>query len=271
MNKKNLDRDPSESDSNQHALLEENRQLSEQVKRLVRIESQLHNAKEIMESQFQLYRQLHEAGKRLNSTLDLQEILAVATHFVLYEANLERSLILMLSENGEEFRVKGFDGFYEDEDVRRISGLCIASSHPALNPIWDGEMNLMFEGGCQDAGLRELGLTFGMDEYVIFSLRGQTKRPAGLLIAGNRSESAEYYARVQHESHLIVTLASFAAQVSSVLRNIHLYSELEKEKNSLEIRVMERTRELSEVKNATGSCSMAMEGFFRADRQGRIP
>ncbi len=37
-------------------------------------------------------------------------------------------------------------------------------------------MNLMLEGGCQDASLRELGLTFGMDEYVIFSLRGQTMR-----------------------------------------------------------------------------------------------
>src|SRR5512139_2867914 len=138
MNKKNSNRNPSESDSKQHALLEENRQLSEQVKRLVRLESQLHNAKEIMESQFQLYLQLHEAGKKLNSTLDLQEILAVATHFVLYDANFERSLILMLSDDGEKFRVKGFDGYYEDEDVRRISGLSVASSHPALNPIWEG-------------------------------------------------------------------------------------------------------------------------------------
>jgi hypothetical protein len=80
-----------------------------------------------------------------------------------------------------------------------------------------------------------------MDEYVIFSLRGQTTKPAGLLIASNRSEGAEYYAKVQSESHLIVTLASFAAQVSSALRNIHLSSELEKEKELLEVRVTERT------------------------------
>ena len=259
MNKKNPGRNHSKSDSKQQALLEENRQLSEQVKRLVRLESQLHSAQEIMESQYQLYRQLHEAGKKLNNTLDLQEILAVATQFVLYEANFERSLILMLSENGEEFRVKGFDGYYEDEDVRRTSMLCVASNHPVLNPIWDGAMNLTFESGCQDAVLRELGLAFGMDEFVIFSLRGQTTRPAGLLIAGNRSESAEYYARVQKESHLIVTLASFAAQVSSVLRNVHLYSELEKEKKLLEIRVKERTRELSEAKEAIESASMRLK------------
>jgi len=47
--------------------------------------------------------------------------------------------------------------------------------------------------------------------------------------------------------------------VSSVLRNIHLYSELEKEKNLLEIRVMERTRELSEAKEAIESASMRLK------------
>ncbi len=152
MNRNHRNGDPPESDSRRQALLEENRQLSEQVKHLVRIETQLYAAKGIMESQYQLYRQLHEAGKKLNRTLDLQEILAVATHFILYEINFERSLILRLSENGEAFCVKGFDGYYEDGDVQRISGLCIASSHSALNPIWGGEMNRMFESGCQDAG-----------------------------------------------------------------------------------------------------------------------
>ncbi len=108
--------------------------------------------------------------------------------------------------------------------------------------------------------LRELGLTLGMDEYVIFSLRGQTSRPAGLLIAGNRAESAEYYARVEDESPPDPYTGKLCGpQLSSVLRNIHLYSDLEKEKNLLEIRVMERTRELLEAKEAVESASMRMK------------
>jgi hypothetical protein len=77
------------------AVQEENRRLSEQVKRLVKAEHELYEFQEQLDNQIRIYRHLYELGKKLKATLELGEILRIATQFVLYELNFERCVALL--------------------------------------------------------------------------------------------------------------------------------------------------------------------------------
>ena len=58
-------------------LQDENRRLSDQVKRLVRTEHELYQFQGRLDDQIRIYRHLNEVGKKLNATLDLGEILQI--------------------------------------------------------------------------------------------------------------------------------------------------------------------------------------------------
>ncbi len=64
------------------ALQDENRRLSEQIKRLVRTEHELYQFQGQLDDQIRIYRHLYEVGKMFNATLDLGELLQIATQFV---------------------------------------------------------------------------------------------------------------------------------------------------------------------------------------------
>jgi len=227
-------------------LTRENRQLSEQVKRLVRLESQLQGAREKMELQCKLYAQLYETGRKLNSTLDFKQIISVVTQFVLYDASFQLCVVL-LRRNGGDYAPAGMDGYYEEADLLRLSKLTVATSHPVIRRITSSSSQVLCPQTCTDTELRDFGTLFGMDEYVLFPLCGETGSPNCVLLAGNRAENAEYYSRVQDGSQVLVVLANFVAQASAALRNVRLYTELQHERDGLELRVTERTAELEKT------------------------
>src|SRR5215204_5216032 len=104
-------------------LREENRRLSEQIKRLVRTEHELYRFQEQLDDQIRVYRHLYEVGKQLNATLDLGEILQVATQFVLYQLGFERCVALLYDPEANTFYVKAHDGYYEEASRARVTGL----------------------------------------------------------------------------------------------------------------------------------------------------
>jgi hypothetical protein len=69
--------------------------LSEQIKQLVRAEHTSIRVQERLDNQIRIYRHLYELGKKLKATLELGEILRIATQFVLYELNFERCVALL--------------------------------------------------------------------------------------------------------------------------------------------------------------------------------
>src|ERR671933_755236 len=91
-------------------LQDENRRLSEQIKRLVRTEHELYQFQGQLDNQVHIYRHLYEVGKKLNATLDLGEILQITTQFVLYQLNFERCVALLYDPEVNTFYVEAHDG-----------------------------------------------------------------------------------------------------------------------------------------------------------------
>ncbi len=223
----------------------ENQRLSDEVKRLVTTESQLYEVQEHLDGQMSAYRQLYELGKKFNTTVDLTTILQFAVQFVLYELNFERCLFLLKQSGSNVFSIEMMDGYYDDAENASIARLALPIASLALAPLYAGVERVLCLPDCRRSELTSLRRLIGMDEYVVLPLGGEPKNPLRLLVAGNTAGRAPYQRRVVQEGEALIGLANLASQTSTAINNASFYQALEWERQSLEEKVRERTRELS--------------------------
>src|SRR5215203_3128431 len=164
-------------------LQDENRRLSDQIKRLVRTEHELYQFQGQLDDQIRIYRHLYEVGKELNATLDLGEILQIAAQFVLYQLGFERCVALLHDPGASYFYVKAHDGYYDEASQARVSGLRLSVDDPLLTPILADSERVICAEGCDQDDLLAMGQALGMAEYVAFPLGGEPQQPIGVLIA----------------------------------------------------------------------------------------
>src|SRR5918997_4425035 len=178
----------------------ENRRLSEQIKRLVRTEHELYQFQEQLDDQIRIYRHLYEVGKKLNATLDLGELLQVATQFVLYQLNLERCVALLYDPEANAFYVAAHDGYYDEASRGQETALRFSVDDPMLAPTLAASERITCAEGCDQRELLALGQVLEMAEYVAFPLGGKPQRPIGLLIAGNTAISSAFHPQIEADS-----------------------------------------------------------------------
>jgi GAF domain-containing protein len=199
-------------------LQDENRRLSDQIKRLVRTEHELYQFQGQLDDQIRIYRHLYEVGKELNATLDLGEILRVAAQFVLYQLGFERCVALMYELGANSFYVEAHDGYYNETSQARVTGLRITVDDPLLAPILADSERVICAAGCDQDGLIALGQALEMAEYIAFPLGGEPQQPIGVLIAGNSVSSAAYHPQIRADSEFVVGLANLVSQVATAIR-----------------------------------------------------
>jgi serine phosphatase RsbU (regulator of sigma subunit) len=200
------------------AAQDENRRLSEQVKRLVKAEHELYELQEQLDDQIRIYRHLYEVGKKLNATLDLDEILEIATQFVLYELDFERCVALLYDPEAKAFCVEAHDGYYDEASRARVTGLRFSVDDPLLTPILADSERIICAQGCDQRELFALGQVLEMAEYVAFPLGGEPQQPIGALIAGNTANSSGYHTQIDADSEFVVGLANLVSQVATAIR-----------------------------------------------------
>jgi serine phosphatase RsbU (regulator of sigma subunit) len=206
------------------ALQGENRRLSEQIKRLVRTEHELYQFQGQLDDQIRIYRHLYEVGKKLNATLDLGELLQIATQFVLYQLNFERCVALLYDPETNAFYVAAHDGYYDEESQARVTGLRFSVDDPLLALILADRERVICTEGCDQDDLLALGQILEMAGYVAFPLGGEPHQPIGLLVAGNTVNSAAYHPQIQADSEFVVGLANLVSQVATA---IHMRREIQ--------------------------------------------
>ena len=222
----------------------ENQRLAYEVKRLVTTESRLYEVQDHLDGQMSAYRRLYELGKKFNTTVDLTTILQLAAQFVIYELNFERCLFLKQS-SANIFSVETMDGYYDDAESTSIASLGLSNGSLALAPLYAGVERVLCLPDCRRSELTSLRRLIGMDEYVILPLGGEPENPIRLLVAGNTAGRAPYQCRVVQDGDALLGLANLVSQTSTAISNANIYQALEWERQSLEEKVRERTRELS--------------------------
>ncbi len=204
----------------------ENLHLTEQVKRLSKTEVELYGIQDQLDTQMKFYHQLYEVGKQFTTTTELTEILQVAIQFVLYELNFERCLVLMYSAEKKAFRVKAWDGYYDEDKRAAVEALRLPEEDPTLLQLREAPHRVICGETCDQKQLLELARKFDMDEYILLPLGGETERPLGLLAAGNTAEMSSYQTRVQPDGDANVGLASLVSHASAAINNVNFYQAL---------------------------------------------
>ena len=220
-------------------LQDENRRLSDQIKRLVRTEHELYQFQGKLDDQIRIYRHLYEVGKELNATLDLGELLQIAAQFVLYQLGFERCVALLHDPGASFFYVKAHDGYYDEASQARVTGLRLSMDDPLLAPILVDSEQLICAEGCDQDDLLALGQALGMAEYVAFPLGGEPQQPIGVLIAGNSVSSAAYHPQIRAESEFVIGLANLVSQVATA---IHMRREIQAREQRLKQQAHARER-----------------------------
>ncbi len=242
-------------------LQRDNKRLSDEVKRLIRVDRQLYEIQEHLDGQIRTYRHLYESGRKFQATFDQATILGLATQFVLYELNFERCLVFLRDSGAAGFRVAALDGYYDEAARGAIAELTLPMDSPVVTPLLAGSEHVLCAEGCDHGDLPAFRRTFGMDEYVVFPW-GEPADPLGLLVAGNTAEKAPYQSRVVPDNEFMLGLANLVGQASTAINNANFYRALERERQLLEAKVVERTRELITAKEAAEEANRAKSQFL---------
>jgi len=221
------------------ALQDENRRLSEQIKRLVRTEHELYQFQGQLDDQIRIYRHLYEVGKELHATLDLGEILQITTQFVLYQLGFERCVALVYDPEAKTFYVEAHDGYYDEATQAQITGLRLSVDDPPLALILGDSDQVICAEGCDQLELVAFGQTLGLAQYVAFPLGGEAQQPIGLLIVGNMANKSASHTQIQADSEFVVGLANFVSQVATA---IHMRREIQAREQRLKQEAHARER-----------------------------
>ena len=77
-------------------LIEENNNLSEQVKRLVKTEYALYNTQEELDNQIVLYKGLYETGKKMTTSVKIRSVFSEMGEFIIEQLNYGGYLLFEL-------------------------------------------------------------------------------------------------------------------------------------------------------------------------------
>lgn len=228
----------------------ENVRLSEQIKKQIKTEQQLNTVQRQIDAQVRMYRRLYDIGLQLNDTLDRDALFQIVLTFVLYDLNFERCMIFVRQTDTDVFHVQALDGYYDEDDAQSRRAVTLSVDTPALSLLLSNGSYVLMNDTLSDDATRSLQPVLCMDEYIIVPLHRMNALTMGLIVAGNTREMFDVQSRIEPDSQEIDVLVHLASQVTSALTSVNLHHALFEERNNLDAKVQERTRELQQAQEA---------------------
>lgn len=238
----------------------ENEALARQVKELVKAEGRLYRYQEQLDAQLRENQELYRFNRKLNASLELADVFALAAEFIINHLGYEKVLFLGLDAESDRYSVRAVDGYYRAEEEEAVNGLVFPCTDPLLAPLRAGEPCLIRFGDRSSLELERLADRIAVSEYLVYPLGSHSTDPAALLVVGNSAEKAQFCRRVNDSDLALVGIGNLAGLLSSTIENHILFANTRK--------ALEQER-LAEAKYR-GIFENAMEGIFRTAPEGRF-
>jgi PAS domain S-box-containing protein len=197
-----------------------------------------------IEKQTRIYCKLHQIGKGLNETLEIDDLYDTATSFVTQELNFEKCLIFQHDDTNGWFKVVKSIGYTNPIEQRilkiinlLLSGEVIEYLRISGKPIehTQEEPNYIVEKLVKSLFLQQA-------HFELFG--GTVEIPFGLMIVGNGSNDEKNYSQIGVSQIEMLALGNFSVQFSNTINNIIFYKAWVDEKNDLEQNIIARTKEI---------------------------
>jgi len=197
-----------------------------------------------IEKQTRIYNKLHQIGKNLNETLEIDELYNIASSFVTQELNFEKCLIFQHDDKNGWFKVVKSHGYTNpmEQKILKIINLLLSGEVIEYLRVSGKPINHTQEEPNEIVEKLVKSLFLEQAHFELFG--GTVEIPFGLMIVGNSSKRQENYSQIGISQIEMLALGNFTVQFSNTINNIIFYKAWTDEKNDLEQNIIARTKEL---------------------------
>ena len=203
-----------------------------------------------IEKQTRIYNKLHQIGKGLNETLEIDELYDIAKSFVTQELNFEKCLIFQHDDTNGWFKIVKSIGYTNplEQKILKIINLLLSGEVIEYLRISGKPIEHTIEKPNEIVEKLVKSLFLEQAHFGLFG--GTVEIPFGLMIVGNGSNCEESNSQIGISQIEMLALGNFSVQFSNTINNIIFYKAWIDEKNDLEQNIIARTKEL-EVQKET--------------------
>jgi len=211
-------------------------ELDDQAKIIIRTDLELNRTQEELDKKINGLYTLHELGKLISSTLDVQKLFAQITEPLILKLGFEKAMIFLVDKKETPPLCKATIGFTR-EQIEKINQANITSEF-LLNVFQRGSS--VWVKNVETASKEQLEWLdlFGVASFIIVPMVIKEK-VEGYIFVGN-TNPYNYISEGDIDSLFVLS-----NQIGIAIENARLYEELKHSHDELEIRVQERTKELA--------------------------
>lgn len=230
-------------------------ELDEQAKIIVRTDLELTRTQEELDKKIDGLYALHELGKTLSTTFNMEELFNLITEPLIFKLGFEKCLIFFLEDETDRLVPKTGVG-YSGEEIKEVEsrvrefGL-VDQVIKGAKSILASEMKETAEEEKKLAGLFRVS-SFMMVPIVV------KEKPHGFLFVGNELP----YTKLSEGDLEILSI--LAGQLASSIENAMLYSEVWRSHRRLELNIKERTKELAQANEELKRLDKVKSDFISA-------
>ena len=230
-------------------------QLDEQAKMIIKTDLALNRVQEELDKKITGLYTLHELGKKINSTLNIDDLFALIKPALVSKLGYSNALIVLKDKASGKIGVKTAIG-YSDNEIKKIEtrlnkeGLASQLLRKGKFLLVNRDMiKIEHEDIFSDIFKTELFLTAPIVARDL---------AVGFILMGNPSSYAKL---TEGDVELLSVLTS---QIGTAIENTNLYTELFDSHQDLESRVKERTRELARLNEELQKLNKVKSDFVSA-------
>ncbi|MGB0721801.1 MAG: ATP-binding protein [Gammaproteobacteria bacterium] len=227
---------------------------SELEQRIARLEAEARD-------QIRIYSRLHELGKTLNETLEVEQVFDIATGFATRELGFEKCLIFQHDDRNGWFRIVKAVGYENPAEQRILGIISLLLSGEVIEYLRVSGKAIIHTQEAPNSIVSKLTNSLFLSECTLELFGGDIDIPFGLIVAGNGFREPERFSRIGTDSMLMLALGNFIVQFSNSINNIIFYKAWREEKQDLEEKVLRRTQEITEQKQS-------FEAIYKTSKDG---
>jgi len=209
-------------------------ELDEQAKLIVKTDLELNKTQEELDKRLGGLDALQKLSRAINTTLDENEIFSRLSQGLLSDLGFEKYLFLLIKDSTLE--TKRLFGFAEDDNAALHQFL---SSHDDLMKRLSAGTSLSSLSLAADLKTELAGILTA-ENFIIAPIVAQN-RLLGMAVAGNNAAS---YFFTEGDTEIISILAD---QLGQAIENARLFEEVFVSRQELELKIQDRTKQLTEA------------------------
>lgn len=221
----------------------------------------IEHLQKVLDQQTRIYKRLHEFGKSLNETVEIDTLLEIATRFTVNDLGFEKCLIFLHDDYNGWFSITkslGYDNPLE-KPILRIINLLLSGEVIEHLRIHQGALTHTSQSPNDIVAKLTKSLFLSEAYFELFG--GDIEIPFGLIVVGNGFPPAQNTTRINQDEIMMLALGNFITQLSNAINNIVFYKAWSEEKFLLEENIQKRTQELNEQKQT-------FEAIYKTSKDG---